>query len=200
MRTGACDQRDRGRRAALVIARFLYRRGPSALALLAALGLAPGTFAPGPAAAAAPSASDDLPTAVAPPRRPTEVAIATYLIGLSRVSEPASAFPTFDVEMFVDLSWKDEHLAFASDGLEPRVFQEEEAEEKLSEIWSPDLEIQNEVEQRETESIELILRPDGTVEYEERFSATVHAELDLGRFPFDAQTFDLELQSFLWDR
>jgi hypothetical protein len=143
------------------------------------------------------SDSGDAPTFVAPPSRPTEVAISAFLIGLSRVSDSSEAFPTADVEVFLDLSWKDPRLAFESES--PHVLQGEEAEEKLSEIWSPDPQIQSEVEQRETESVELILLPDGTVEYEERFGATLNARLDLGRFPFDAQTFDLDLQSFLWD-
>jgi hypothetical protein len=56
------------------------------------------------------------------------------------------------------------------------------------------------VEQRETESTELRILPDGTVEYEERFGATLNAELDLARFPFDAQILELEFQSFLWDQ
>ena len=142
-------------------------------------------------------ASDDAPTSVKPPRRPTEVTAAVYLIGLSRISDPSDAFPTVDVEAFLDLSWNDPRLAF--EGSEPMVFQGEEAEEQLSEIWSPDPEIQNEIEQRETESVELILLPDGTVQYEERFGATINAELDLARFPFDDQTLILELQSFLWD-
>jgi hypothetical protein len=142
--------------------------------------------------------SDDVPTFVAPPTRPTEVTAAAYLIGLSRVFASSEAFPTADVEVFLDLSWKDPRLAF--EGESPHVFQGEEAEEKLSEIWSPDPEIQNEVEQRQTESIELILLPDGTVEYEERFGATLNAQLDLGRFPSDTQAFDLDLQSFVWDQ
>jgi hypothetical protein len=154
----------------------------------------------GTAVAAEPTSSDDPPTAVIPPQRPTEVTIAGYLIGLSRISEPSAAFPTFEVEMFIDLTWKDPRLAFASDDATARVYQEEEAEEMLSEIWSPDGEIQNEVEQRQTESIELRILPDGTVEYEERFGAIVNAELDLARFPFDAQTLDLEFQSFVWDQ
>ena len=142
--------------------------------------------------------SADLPTAVVPPQQPTEIVIAAYLIGLSRVSEPSAAFPTFEVEMFIDLSWRDPRLA-TSDRNGVQVFQEEEAREKLSEIWSPDPEIQNEVEQRETESVELRILPDGTVEYEERFGAMLNAELDLARFPFDVQTLELELESFLWD-
>lgn len=146
------------------------------------------------------TSSDDLPTFVVPPRQPTEVSIATYLIGLSRVSEPSAAFTTFDTEMYIDVSWQDTRLTFSSDTGAARVFQEEEAAEKLSEIWSPDPEIQNEVEQRVTESIELRIFPDGTVEYEERFSAVIHAEFDLARFPFDKQVLELEFQSFTWDQ
>jgi hypothetical protein len=144
--------------------------------------------------------SDDTPTSVSPPERPTPVTVGAYLIGLSRVSPPSEAFPSFEVEMFIDLSWRDRRLSFESVNAEPWVFLEEEAEEKLSEIWSPDIEIQNEIEQRSTESIELIIFPDGKVQYEERFGTILNAELDLRRFPFDKQIFDLELQSFVWDQ
>jgi hypothetical protein len=146
------------------------------------------------------ASSDDTPTAVSPPKRPTEITVGAYLIGLSRVSPPSEAFPSFEVEMFVDLSWRDQRLVFASQTGQPMVFLEEEAEEKLSEIWSPDIEIQNEVAQRTTYSIELMIFPDGTVQYEESFGAVLNARLDLRRFPFDKQTFDLELQSFVWDQ
>jgi hypothetical protein len=146
------------------------------------------------------SDTGDIPTSVSPPSEPTQVTVGAYLIGLSRVSAPVEAFPSFEVEMFIDLTWQDKRLAYQSDASEPLVFLEEEAAEKLSEIWSPDIEIENEVEQRTTESIELIILPDGTVEYEERFGAILHAELDLQRFPFDEQTFELEIQSFVWDQ
>jgi hypothetical protein len=146
------------------------------------------------------TSSDDPPTAVSSPQRPTEVSVGAYLIGLSRVSAPSEAFPSFEVEMFIDLSWRDHRLAFGSETDQPMVFLEEEAEEKLSEIWSPDIEIQNEVEQRTTDSIVLYIFPDGTVQYEERFGAVLNADLDLRRFPFDKQVLDLEIQSFVWDQ
>lgn len=153
----------------------------------------------GATAAETPQGSDDVPTWVTPPQLPADVSVGTYLLGLSQVSEPSDPFPTYDVEMFLNLSWKDSRLAFGDENSPPHVFQEEEAAEKLSEIWSPDLEIQNEVEQRQTESIELTILSDGSVDYEERFGATLHAEFDLRRFPFDHQTLDIELQSFTWD-
>jgi len=144
--------------------------------------------------------SYDVPTAVSPPATPTEVAVGVYLIGLSQVSEPSDPFPTLDLEIFINLSWHDPRLASSDATAGPLVFQEEEAEEKLSEIWSPDIEIQNEVEQRQTESVELTILPDGRVDYEERFGATLNAELDLHEFPFDRQALDMELQAFGWDR
>jgi len=154
----------------------------------------------GSAPALAQGTSDDTPTAVSPPATPTEVAVGVYLIGLSQVSEPSDPFPTLDLEIFLNLSWHDPRLAFGDSTGSPLVFQEEEAEEKLSEIWSPDIEIQNEVEQRQTESVELTILPDGSVDYEERFGSTLNAELDLHEFPFDRQTLDMELQAFVWDR
>ena len=115
---------------------------------------------------------DDTPTSVSPPQLPTEVAVGAYLIGLSQVPEPSDPFPTADLEVFLNLSWHDPRLASEDENRSARVFQEEEAAEKLSEIWAPDVEVQNQVEQRQTESIELTIYADGSVDYEERFDAT----------------------------
>jgi hypothetical protein len=93
--------------------------------------------APGAAPALAQESSADTATAVSPPQLPTEVAVGAFLIGLSQVSEPSDPFPTIDLEMFLNLSWKDPRLAVGDENAPPRVFQGEEAEEKLSEIWSP---------------------------------------------------------------
>lgn len=174
------------------------RRRPRVIpwAAIVALSLA----APGAAPALAQESSADTATAVSPPQLPTEVAVGAFLIGLSQVSEPSDPFPTIDLEMFLNLSWKDPRLAVGDENAPPRVFQGEEAEEKLSEIWSPDIEVQNEVVQRQTESVELTILADGSVDYEERFGATLNAELDLHEFPFDRQIMDMELQSFVWDR
>lgn len=174
------------------------RRRPRVIPWAAILALS--LAAPGAAPALAQESSADTATAVSPPQLPTEVAVGAFLIGLSQVSEPSDPFPTIDLEMFLNLSWKDPRLAVGDENAPPRVFQGEEAEEKLSEIWSPDIEIQNEVEQRQTESVELTILADGSVDYEERFGATLNAELDLQEFPFDRQIMDMELQSFVWDR
>ncbi len=138
---------------------------------------------------------------VIPPGEPTEVKIGLYMIALDRVSAPSDASPEFEVEMFMDLQWKDERLAFDAEeyGYGRKIYEEHAAELELEQIWWPDVEIENEIHGRETENLGLIIFPDGTVEYAERFVVTVHADFDLRKFPFDDQYFELDLESFVWD-
>ena len=155
------------------------------VALVAAFGLS----LPDPAAAEA--------THVTPPSAPTEVAIGLYLIGLTGVTEASSPFPTFEAEILMDLQWRDPRVAFG-DGDERHFYLEHEAQEALDEMWWPDPIVQNEVHARQTEAQELIVYPDGRVVYEERFNVTVHAELDLRRFPLDRQRFELVIEPLAW--
>ncbi|MGB0713491.1 MAG: hypothetical protein ACPGUC_08020, partial [Gammaproteobacteria bacterium] len=106
-------------------------------------------------------------------------------------------FPNFTMEVFLDLRWVDPRLAF--DGSQPHIYEEHQAAAKLEAIWQPDLEIENEAGPREVENQELIIHPDGRVEYQERFRVAVHAHFDLARFPFDRQRLEVDLESFAWD-
>jgi hypothetical protein len=99
----------------------------------------------------------------------------------------------------MDLEWRDEQLAWGEAGAKPRVYLENDAQAALDQMWWPDLTIVNEVEKRETESLVLLIHPDGRVTYEERFGVVIHAELDLRSFPFDRQRFELVLESLAWD-
>jgi hypothetical protein len=136
-----------------------------------------------------------------PPQQPTTVKIGMYLIGITAISEPSEMFPTFTASMFMDLQWQDQRLAFdASEvGTNRKVLVEQEAQLELERIWHPDIIVENQETSRETEDIELIIYADGTVEYEERFSAIVNAEFDLIKFPFDAQKLTVDFQSLAWD-
>lgn len=107
---------------------------------------------------------------------------------------------TFRVEAFMDLMWCDPRLAFDAETAfrGRKIYLEETARAVLAQIWWPDVTIVNEVESRQIENEELIIRPDGTVEYQERFSANLEAHYDLEQFPFDEQTLEIELESFVW--
>ena len=146
-------------------------------------------------------AQENEPIFSSPPAKPTEVKVGLYLISVNRISAPSEAFPEVDLEMFMDVQWHDERLAFDPKevGVNRKVYEEHNAALELDRIWWPDIEIENKVHNRHIENVELIIFPDGTVEYFERFNVIVHADVDLHQFPFDAQIFEVDLESFSWD-
>lgn len=135
-----------------------------------------------------------------PPEKPTEVEIGLYLIEITDISAASTAFPTFSVDMFMDLKWKDPRVEFIppEEGAEFDVYVEHAAEEMLDQIWWPDIEIENEIGKRTTEALELIVYEDGTIEYVERFNVTAEINFDLMKFPFDEQDLELDIESFEW--
>lgn len=145
--------------------------------------------------------AQDEPIFVSPPAEPTEVQLGLFLIGIDKISPPGNSFPTFETEMFLDMKWKDHRLAFdaATIGTDREVFLEHEAELELEKIWWPDIEIENGEGTRQTENLELVIYADGTVEYEERFVATIETDFEMHQFPFDVQDLELDIESFAWD-
>lgn len=141
------------------------------------------------------------PIFVNPPAEPTEVQLGLFLIGIDKISLPNSVFPTFDAELFLDMRWQDERLAFNANeaGTDRKIFLEHEAELELDRIWWPDIEIENGEGIRQTENLELIIFADGMVEYEERFVATIETNFDMRKFPFDNQELEIDIESFIWD-
>jgi hypothetical protein len=138
---------------------------------------------------------------VIPPAEPTEVIIGLYLMALDGISAPSDSTPMFEAEMFMDLQWKDERLAFdaAEYGYDRKIYEEHAAEIELEQIWWPDIEIENSSHGRQTENLELIIFSDGTVEYEEKFVAMIHVDFDLKKFPFDEQILEIDIESFAWN-
>ena len=151
--------------------------------------------------ASAPGHGGSEPVFVTPPEMPTKVRIGTYLISLVEVSAPNESFPTFKAEVYIDLEWHDPRLAFDEDevGSDREVFLEHEAELELERIWWPDIEFENEQGERHTESRELVITSDGTVEYSERFQGVFTVDVNLTRFPFDHQKLLINVESFSWD-
>ncbi len=136
-----------------------------------------------------------------PPDLPTAVRADVHVVGLSHVSAPSEAFPTFDAELLLTLQWSDPRLAFdpaLTEG-EPARRYGAAAHAALGLIWTPDLTVINEEGPRRTEHVELELWPDGRARVVERFGVTAHADVDLRRFPFDRQQLALDLSSFTWD-
>ncbi len=162
---------------------------------------APAVGAGLPKAAAEPGVATWQEGNVTPPALPTRVEVGLYVLGVPKISSSQDPFPKFAIEAFLDLRWQDPRLAFSPREGEPhrRTYQNQAAQAVLAQNWSPDISFENGEGRREVESSELFIEADGQVEYGERFSVTLHAEVDLRRFPFDSQRFVVSLESFAWD-
>jgi hypothetical protein len=127
----------------------------------------------------------------------TPVGIGLYVIEIADI-DPSDN--TFQVDGFIDLTWCDprERFDVAETGVEKEIFLEHDAELKLQRMWWPDIELVNEIQPRQIENEELIVKPDGSIEYREKFTAKLATDYDMKRFPFDTQTLIIEIESFAW--
>jgi hypothetical protein len=113
---------------------------------------------------------------------PTEVSVAIWVVDISNID---SAQQSFTADLAVVLQWKDPRLAHTGGGV---------AHYPLDLIWNPQVVIVNEtnsVSQRWPESTEV--GADGSVIYRQRYVGHFTQSLRLRSFPFDEQTFHVQL-------
>jgi hypothetical protein len=113
---------------------------------------------------------------------PTEISVGIWVVDISNID---SAQQTFTAELAVVLRWKDPRLAHTGNGV---------ARYPLEEIWHPRVGIANEtnsVSRKLPDSVEV--ETDGTVIYRQRYAGAFAQPLRLQSFPFDRQTFRVQL-------
>ena len=113
---------------------------------------------------------------------PTEISVGMWVADISSID---SAQQTFTAEIAVVLRWKDLRLAHTGNGV---------VRYPLEQIWHPRVGIVNEtnsVSRKMPDSVEV--EPDGTVTYRQRYVGAFTQPLRLQSFPFDRQTFRVQL-------
>jgi len=127
----------------------------------------------------------DLPTVIDRPRAqdgPTQVSVGIWIADITSID---SAQQSFTAEIAVVLRWKDPRLAHTGNGV---------VRYPLEQIWHPRVGIVNEtnsVSRKMPDSVEV--EPDGTVTYRQRYVGAFTQPLRLQSFPFDRQTFRVQL-------
>ncbi|KAK2713483.1 pH-sensitive chloride channel 2-like [Artemia franciscana] len=104
----------------------------------------------------------------------------------------------FSTELWVELSWKDERLAFSYFPDGPEVLQGEiEFAEK---IWKPSLYVLNEKQSSVVKfpqaNVLIEITPDGHITYSFRLQSKVYCAISLANFPFDVQKCNLHIGSW----
>ena len=69
----------------------------------------------------------------------------------------------------------------------------------LDDIWNPDVEVINQHTPRSIANWVITIDDEGTVVYEERFTAELSSDFDLRRFPFDSQRVRMVVESFRYE-
>jgi gamma-aminobutyric acid receptor subunit beta len=113
---------------------------------------------------------------------PTQVSVGIWIVDISNID---SAQQTFTGDIAIVLRWKDARLAHTGTGV---------AHYGHDQIWTPRTGIANEtssVVHKLPESAEV--EPDGTVLYRQRYVGSFTQPLRLRSFPFDRQTFHVQL-------
>src|SRR4029453_12190862 len=113
---------------------------------------------------------------------PTEISVGIWVVDISNIDSPQQ---TFTAEIAVVLRWKDSRLAHIGNGV---------VRYPLEQIWHPRVGIVNEtnsVSHKMPNSVEV--EPDGMVTYRQRYGGAFTQPLRLQSFPFDRQTFRVQL-------
>ncbi len=132
---------------------------------------------------------------LAPHHIPVMVDIALEVAGITGIDELSNSF---EVQGFMTLVWCDPRLRDRGGPALVRTFLDEKADEKLENIWRPDLAFVNAMTPVNVHSEALDINSHGTVTHKRRFDLVLQAKYDLHKFPFDRQTLDILIESFTW--
>src|SRR5437016_8311014 len=113
---------------------------------------------------------------------PTQISVGIWVADISNID---SAQQNFTAELAVVLRWKDSRLAHTGKGI---------VRYPLEQVWHPRVAVVNEtnsVSRKFPEAVEV--EPDGTLNYRQRYAGAFTQPLRLQSFPFDRQTFCVQL-------
>jgi gamma-aminobutyric acid receptor subunit beta len=113
---------------------------------------------------------------------PTQISVGIWIVDITSID---SAQQSFTAEVAMVLRWKDPRLAHTGRGL---------VRYPLEQIWHPRVTIVNETSSLIHKFPDMVeVDPDGTVNYRQRYAGAFTQPLRLGSFPFDRQTFHIQL-------
>ena len=113
---------------------------------------------------------------------PTQISVGIWMADITNID---SAQQSFTAEAAIVLRWKDSRLVHTGNGV---------VRYPLEQIWHPRISILNEtssVSHKFPDAVEV--EPDGTVNYRQRYAGAFTQPLRLQSFPFDRQTFRIQL-------
>jgi len=124
---------------------------------------------------------------------PVAVEISLVLHGINEIDDERE---TVEFTGVLITTWRDPRIAFdpAAAGAEEKVYQGGYQFNEVATGWYPQVVLVNESGLFDSSGVVLRVRPDGTSQLLQTVNAIAEVELDMTRFPFDRQRFDLVFQ------
>ncbi|MBW1753970.1 MAG: hypothetical protein JRJ46_12940, partial [Deltaproteobacteria bacterium] len=113
----------------------------------------------------------------------TRVHVAIFILDVDEVNNVSQ---TFDANIYFELHWQDSRLAHHGPNKTSR---------PLNDVWNPRIKFVNQQKIWPTFSEIVEIFPDGEIVYKQRVWGTFSQPLELKNFPFDRQTFTIQLAS-----
>ena len=137
------------------------------------------------------NAQADSNTLTLPSPVPVVVTVGFLLSDINGVSETDQ---TFEFEGILTRRWKDQRQAFdpEKEGVTEKVYQGPFQFLEMFTSWWPQLSLANESGGVNLQGQVLKITPDGTLTYVEEINATAVTPMNLRRFPFDQQVFEMD--------
>lgn len=141
------------------------------------------------------NAADSMLTAP-PSKLPVKVETSFYLLHLVAVREKDESF---EADCYFKFVWEDLRLSFEDERPDAvQVFLDQAVEDKLKQIWWPQMEFLNAATPQITNRA-LFIYKTGHVEYIIGLTGSFRSVMRFHKFPFDAQHLKILVDSFIWN-
>ena len=137
-------------------------------------------------------ADDEAAQTVGPPLaaadQPIPISVGVYLLNLVALDE---ASQTFTCTGYLTETWHDPRLVFSAGPGQPpaRYYRKQD-------VWFPILQFDNSASPRTLSSYLMIGKPDGSIQYIEKFAVRLSSNMQLRAFPFDSQDLEIYVHPF----
>ncbi len=125
----------------------------------------------------------------APREEPTEVSISMYVLDIENIDDINQ---DFTVDVVINQQWHDPRLINQA---ALKKYPDIRCTYELRDVWNPKLTIYNLRDLKPILDKVVTVKPDGSVNYLQRYFGTLTAHLNLRNFPFDSQKFPITLLS-----
>lgn len=146
-------------------------------------------------------AGSDMSFLLAPPKGAGPVVVWAHF-KLHDINEVYNGSETFEFSGVLTLKWQDPRQAFdpAVEGVDEKIFQGNYQFNELSTGWYPQVVLVNESGLYQKSGVVLRVQPDGTSTLTETINATAESEMNMTRFPFDAQSLEAIFEVLGFDK